>query len=48
MGRLWPGPPDALGLSDEEIRRLLDRRDDILDLAHARVAEFGEAAVLYP
>jgi hypothetical protein len=35
-------------LVDEQIRGLLARRDAILALARAAVAERGEAAVLYP
>lgn len=41
---------DAIGrfVNGAEIDRLLQRRDAILELARQRVAEFGEAAVIYP
>lgn len=44
------GLKDEIGryLSNGEIERLLERRDAILELAKARVAEHGEAAVIYP
>jgi hypothetical protein len=44
------GVKDRLGryLSSSQIQRLLQRRDAILALAQARVAEHGEAAVIYP
>ena len=35
-------------LTDAQIERLLQRRDAILELAKKRVAEKGEAAVIYP
>ena len=35
-------------LTSGQIDRVLQRRDAILDLAKARIAEKGEAAVIYP
>jgi DNA-binding FadR family transcriptional regulator len=51
IGRLdRDGLREAIGryLSNAEIDRLLQRRDAIVELARQRVAELGEAAVIYP